>query len=49
MQDYLPPGVSIEDFEEAQGYLEAGHQISLNVITSRLRKLTMEERSTFKQ
>jgi hypothetical protein len=47
VQDYLPPDVSLEDFEKAQSYLEAGYEISLYTIASRLGKLTAEERPTF--
>jgi len=47
VQNFLPPDVSIEDFETTQSYPEAGHEISLYIIASRLGKLTVEERSTF--
>ena len=47
MYNCLLSDVTIEGFERAQSYLEAGNEISLYAIASRLGKLTVEERSTF--
>lgn len=49
VEDYLPPGVTIEDYEETRALKKADYAVSETVIASQLGKLTEEERSVFEQ
>ena len=49
VDEYLPPKVTIEDFEQTHALIKAEYQVSETAIASQLGKLTEEERSVFEQ